>query len=121
MTHSNQLVKGVVDGQATGIFQGQIHIAPDAINTEGHQLHRALLLSNTAEIDCKPELEIFADEVQCSHGSSCGDLDREQLFYMQSRGINEEMARKILITAHLREVVATVPQENIREWLQNLI
>ncbi len=120
-TYSNQLVKGVVNGQAKGVFQGQIHIAPDAINTEGHQLHRALLLSNSAEIDCKPELEIFADDVQCSHGATCGDLDPEQMFYMQTRGIDENTARQLLITAHLQEVIEKIPQQNIKDWFLQLI
>ena len=82
---------------------------------------RALLLSDTAEVDCKPELEIFADDVQCSHGATCGDLDPEQLFYMQSRGINEDIARQILITAHLQEVIEKIPQPDIREWFRKFI
>ena len=117
-TISNQLVKGVVDDKAKGIFQGQIHIAPDAQQTEGHQLHRALLLSDDGEVDCKPELEIFADDVKCSHGATCGDLDKEQLFYMQSRGINSEDARRILIEAYLQEVLNKIDNQSIAEWIK---
>lgn len=109
-TFSNQLVKGVADGRSKGVFQGQIHIAPHAVQTEGYQLHKALLLSNTAEIDCKPELEIFADDVKCSHGAVCGDLDKEQLFYMQSRGIPSDTARQILINAYFNEVLDRNPE-----------
>ena len=120
-TISNQLVKGVVDGKARGVFQGQIHIAPDAQQTEGYQLHRALVLSDTAEVDCKPELEIFADDVKCAHGSTSGDLDNEQLFYMQSRGIKLEDARQILIEAYLDEVLTKVDDTAIAEWLKTAL
>ncbi|MBR6356341.1 MAG: Fe-S cluster assembly protein SufD [Alphaproteobacteria bacterium] len=118
-TNSNQLVKGVLDGAAKGVFQGQIHIAPDAQQTEGYQLHRALVLSDEAEVDCKPELEIFADDVKCSHGASSGDLDVEQLFYLQSRGIPLEDAQKILIEAYLNEVFAKIEDFDIAEWLKS--
>ena len=117
-TTSNQLVKGVVDGHAKGVFQGQIHIAPEAQQTEGYQLHRALLLSDSGEVDCKPELEIFADDVKCSHGATCGDLDKEQLFYMQSRGINSEDARRILIAAYLQEVLNKIDNIEVAEWIK---
>lgn len=118
-THSTQLVKGVVGGQAKGVFQGKIHIAPNAQQTEGRQLHKALLLSNEAEVDVKPELEIFADDVKCSHGATCGELDEEQLFYLRSRGISEEEARRILIEAFVNEAYALIEDENIRLWLQS--
>ena len=117
-TDSSQLVKGVVGGQAKGVFQGKIHIAPDAVKTEGYQLHKAMLLSDEAEIDVKPELEIFADDVKCSHGAACGQLDAEQLFYMRSRGISEEDARQMLIDAYLNDVMAKVDDENIRAWIK---
>ena len=116
-TYSNQFVKGVVNENGKGIFQGQIHIAKDAQQTEGNQLHRALLLSDEAEIDCKPELEIFADDVKCSHGATCGDLDKEQLFYMQSRGIALEEAKQILIEAYLNEVLEKIEDIDIKNWL----
>ncbi len=117
-THSSQLVKGVVGGQAKGVFQGKIHIAPDAVKTEGYQLHKAMLLSNEAEIDVKPELEIFADDVKCSHGSACGQLDKEQLFYMRSRGIDAKEAEQLLIDAYLNDVIAKVDNEKIRDWIK---
>lgn len=118
-TFSDQLIKGVADGQAKGIFMGKIHIAPNAQRTEGHQTHRALLLSNEAEIDCKPELEIYADDVKCSHGATCGDLDADQIFYMQSRGLSEESARNLLIQAHLNEVFEKIEDTDIKSWLTN--
>lgn len=120
-TYSSQLVKGVVGGQAKGVFQGKIHIAPDAVKTEGYQLHKAMLLTNDAEIDVKPELEIFADDVKCSHGSACGQLDAEQLFYMRSRGIKEDDAKQLLIEAYLNDVIAKVDDENICNWIKSLL
>ena len=117
-TISSQLVKGVVGGQAKGVFQGKIHIAQNAIKTEGYQLHKAMLLTDDAEVDVKPELEIFADDVKCSHGSACGELDKEQLFYMQSRGIPENEAKQMLIDAYLNDVIAKVDDEKIIEWIK---
>ncbi len=117
-TFSRQLVKGVVGGDAKGVFQGKIHIAKDAVKTEGCQLHKALLLSDAAEVDVKPELEIFADDVKCSHGAASGELDEEQLFYMRSRGIGQEEARQILIEAYLDEVIAKIGNEKIRDWIK---
>ena len=118
-TYSNQLVKGVIDGKAKGIFQGQIHIAPDAQQTQGYQLHKALLLSDDGEVNCKPELEIFADDVKCSHGATCGDLDEEQLFYMQARGIPLEEARRILVEAYLNEALDKISNSEIKEWIKS--
>lgn len=120
-TKSSQLIKGVVSGQAKGVFQGKIHITPNAIKTEGYQLHKAMLLSDEAEIDVKPELEIFADDVKCSHGSACGELDKEQLFYMRSRGIKEEDAKQLLIDAYLNDVITKIDDEKIAEWIKSLL
>ena len=118
-TTSSQLVKGVVGGHARGVFQGKIHIAPNADETSGTQLHKALLLSDTAEVDCKPELEIYADDVKCSHGAACGELDKEALFYMQSRGIGEEEAKQLLIEAYLRDTYANISDDSLRGWIAN--
>ncbi len=117
-TNSSQLVKGVIGGQAKGVFQGKIRIASNAVKTEGCQLHKAMLLSDEAEIDVKPELEIFADDVKCSHGAACGRLDADQLFYLRSRGIPEAEAKQILIDAYLNDVMAKVDDENIRSWIK---
>lgn len=117
-TISHQLVKGVIGGQAKGVFQGKIHIAPNAVKTEGYQLHKALLLSDDAEVDVKPELEIFADDVKCSHGAASGDLDAEQLFYLRSRGIGEDEAKQLLIAAFIDEAVNSIENESIREWIK---
>ena len=118
-TTSEQIIRGVIDGKAHGVFCGKIHIAPDADKTEGRQLHKALLLSDEAEVDYKPELEIFADDVKCSHGATCGELDKEMLFYMKSRGIGENEAKKMLIDAYLCETFNNINNEEQRQWIKN--
>lgn len=118
-TTSNQLIKGVVGGNAKGVFQGKIHIAPEAIRTKGYQLHKTLLLSDEAEVDVKPELEIFADDVRCSHGSTCGEIDKDQMFYLRSRGISEENAKNILIAAFIEEPMSCIDNPNIMDWIKS--
>lgn len=120
-TKSSQLVKGVVGGTAKGVFQGRIHIAPNAVCTSGTQLHKAMVLSDDAEIDVKPELEIFADDVKCSHGAASGEIDKEQLFYMRSRGIGEEEAKTLLIDAYVTDVINHITDSSVREWFKSLI
>ena len=115
-TTSNQIVKGVIDQNAHGVFQGKIHIAPNAVQTEGYQIHKALLLSDDASVDVKPELEIFADDVKCSHGSTTGDINKDELFYLRSRGISESDARQILTTAFLNEAFSSIANERIKSY-----
>ena len=90
---SRQTVKNVLSGRSRGVFQGKIEVARVAQKTDGYQMNQALLLSPDAEIDSKPQLEIYADDVKCSHGATVGELDAEQLFYLRSRGIPEAEAR----------------------------
>ena len=106
---SRQVYHGVLDGQTRGVFQGQIIVRQAAQKTDGHQLNRALLLSDGAEIDSKPNLEIYADDVKCSHGATVGDLDKNALFYLRARGIPEPQARALLIAAFLNEVIDNEP------------
>ncbi len=105
---SRQTVKSVLMDQARGVFQGRIEVARVAQKTDGYQMNQALLLSPEAEIDSKPELEIFADDVKCSHGATIGALDPEQIFYLRSRGIPEPEARAMLIRAFLDEALEPV-------------
>ena len=114
---SRQLFKGVLDGRSHGVFQGQISVSPDAQRTDGHQLNKTLLLSNEAEIDTKPELEIYADDVKCSHGAAAGQLDELESFYLRSRGLDAEEARQVLIRAFIAEVVEAVEDEPFRNHL----
>ncbi len=105
---TRELIKGVAAGRGHGAFQGRIIVREDAQKTDAHQLSRNLLIGLRAAIDTKPELEIYADDVKCSHGASVGDLDEAALFYLRARGIPTEEARHMLIDGFLREVVETV-------------
>lgn len=111
---SRQVYKGVLDDKARGVFQGKIHVHRPAQQTDGYQMNRALLLSEAAEIDSKPELEIYADDVKCSHGATVGDLDPEALFYLQSRGVPLIDARRLMITSFLAEAIDEVDVEHLR-------
>ena len=115
-TYSNQYAKAVLEKESSATFQGKIHIAPNAVKTSGTQLHKALYLDENALLNCKPELEIYADDVKCSHGASCGEIDKEQLFYLNSRGINKETATHMLIDAHLDEIFSFIPNKNIQDY-----
>jgi Fe-S cluster assembly protein SufD len=114
---SRQTVKNVLTGHSRGVFQGRIQVARAAQKTDGYQMNQALLLSADAEIDSKPELEIFADDVKCSHGATVGELDPAQIFYLRSRGIPEAEARAILVHAFLVEAFDAVAHEGARAAL----
>ena len=113
--NSRQIIRGVLDDKARGVFQGQVRVAPHAQKTDGQQMSRALLLSRDAEADAKPELEIFADDVVCSHGATVGELDETHLFYLRSRGIDEAEARAMLIDAFLIEAVAEIRHQGFTD------
>jgi len=123
---SSQFFKTVLNDSSRGVFQGKIHVHKDAQKTDGYQLSNNLLLSNLAEMDVKPELEIYADDVKCSHGSTTGQLDETPLFYLMSRGISKEDARRLLLEAFMGEVlekikhddVRTMFDERVRLWLK---
>ncbi|HEX2944083.1 MAG TPA: Fe-S cluster assembly protein SufD [Rhodopila sp.] len=118
---SRQTVKNVLSDRARGVFQGRIEVARDAQKTDGYQMNQALLLSPQAEVDSKPELEIFADDVKCSHGATVGELDAEQIFYLRSRGVPEHEARSILVRAFLAEALDAVSNETVRVWLETSV
>ncbi len=118
---SRQTVKNVLDGHARGVFQGRIEVARAAQKTDGYQMNQALLLSPHAEIDCKPQLEIYADDVKCSHGATIGELDADQLFYLRSRGVPAAEARAILVRAFLTEAMDPVTHEGARALLERAI
>ena len=104
-SRSREVFKGALDGRARGVFQGRIVVHRGAQQTDGHQLNKTLLLSRKAEMDTKPELVIYADDVKCSHGATIGELDDEALFYLRSRGLDEATARDMLVSAFLNEAV----------------
>lgn len=124
---SREVFKGVLDGKGRGVFQGKIIVRRDAQRTDGYQLNRAMMLSRTAEIDSKPELEIYADDVKCSHGATVGEIDAEALFYLRARGIDERTARAMLVEAFLFEALDEIADEAVRdefgaaveEWLHS--
>ena len=114
---SRELFKCVMDEHARGIFQGKVIVQPHAQKTDGKQSSHALLLSETAEFDAKPELEIFADDVVCGHGATCGDLDHDHIFYLESRGIPEAQAKSLLIAAFVGEAFETISHDGVRQAL----
>lgn len=114
---SRELFKAVLDNEARGVFQGKIIVSPGAQKTDGKQMAQALLLSEMAEFDSKPELEIFADDVVCGHGSTSGQIDEDLLFYLEARGIPEREARALLIQAFVGEAVERIEHEGLREAL----
>ena len=115
---TSEVVKGVVDDSAHGVFQGKIAVRQAAQKTDAHQLNRNLLLSTRAAVDTKPELEIYADDVKCSHGATVGDLDETQLFYLRARGIDEATARQMLIEAFAADAIDLVEDGDVRAYLR---
>ena len=118
---STQLFKGIIEDEATGIFNGKIFVREGAQSTNAHQTNRNLLLSQNAKVYSKPHLEIYADDVKCTHGSSTGQLDAQALFYMRSRGIGEREALKILTRAFADEVIQKIKIEKLREAVEQLV
>ncbi len=114
---SRELMKNVLDDRARGVFQGMILVRKDAQETDGKMMSQALMLSDGAEMDNKPELEIYADNVACGHGATTGNIDEDLLFYLRSRGIPEVQAQALLIEAFIAEAVEAIENEQIREAL----
>ena len=118
--YSRELYKGVLDDNSHGVFNGKVYVHPEAQKTDGKQTNNTLLLSERARIDTKPQLEIFADDVKCTHGATVGRIDETALFYMKSRGIPNHEARKLLTYAFAAEVLETIPVDALREGLERL-
>jgi Fe-S cluster assembly protein SufD len=118
---SVELFKGILDGNARGIFDGRIIVEPNAVKTNSRQTNRNLLLSETAVIDSKPTLEIHNDDVKCNHGSTIGQLDEEALFYLRSRGISEAEARNLLVYAFASEIVERIKVDAVRENVRHVL
>jgi Fe-S cluster assembly protein SufD len=115
---SHELYKGILDGQAHGVFNGKIYVHADAQKTDAKQTNQTLLLSDDAVINTKPQLEIYADDVKCTHGATVGQLAGDAIFYLRSRGIALEEARKILTFAFANDVVSRIKVESIRKHLE---
>lgn len=118
---SNELYKGILDGNSKGIFNGKIFVRPQAQKTNAFQSNRNILLSDKSTINTKPQLEIWADDVKCSHGCTTGQLDDEALFYLRSRGIEKNTARAMMLYAFAAEVVESIPNEKMKAFIDNLI
>jgi Fe-S cluster assembly protein SufD len=117
---SREIYKGILDDSSHGVFNGKVYVHPVAQKTDGKQTNNTLLLSERAQIDTKPQLEIFADDVKCTHGATIGRIDESALFYMKSRGISHEIARKLLTYAFAAEVLETIELEALRDGLEEL-
>jgi Fe-S cluster assembly protein SufD len=118
---SHELYKSILDGKSRGVFNGKIFVRFQAQKTDAKQTNKTLLLSDEATIDTKPQLEIFADDVKCTHGATVGQLDAEQVFYLRSRGIDEMAARDILTFAFAGDVVNRVHVEPLKAQLEALV
>ena len=117
---SNELYKGIVGGKSTAVFNGQIFVEKDAQKTNAYQSSKNILISDDATVNAKPELEIYANDVKCSHGTSTGKVDENALFYLKARGIGEESARKLLLQAFAYEVIDQLKNETIKEKVSEL-
>jgi Fe-S cluster assembly protein SufD len=118
---SREVYKGVLDDSAHGVFNGKVYVRPAAQKTDGKQTNNTLLLSERAQIDTKPQLEIFADDVKCTHGATVGRLDETALFYLKSRGIGADHARKLMTYAFAADVLETIEVDEIREGLEGMV
>jgi Fe-S cluster assembly protein SufD len=117
---SSQLVKSVLLDKSTGTYQGKIYVEKEAQKTDGYQLSKALVLSENSAFNSKPELEIYADEVKCSHGSTTANIDQNSIFYLMSRGLSNKQANKMLIEGFLGEAVEAITDLNIRSLISKL-
>jgi len=120
-TKSYQLIKSVLNDSAKGIYQGKIYVDSKAQKTNGYQLSKALLLNENTEFDGKPELEIYADDVKCSHGATSGNLDEDAIFYLMSRGLSHQQSKKLLINGFLLDAVEKITDEEIKDLIKKMI
>jgi Fe-S cluster assembly protein SufD len=118
---SHQLHKMILDDDAHAVFNGKIFVQPHAQKIDAYQLNRSLLLSDRAKVNTKPQLEIFADDVSCTHGATIGELEDDHLYYLRTRGLGEEEARELLIYGFAAEIIETIPLESLRERLRETI
>jgi Fe-S cluster assembly protein SufD len=120
-TKSYQLIKSVLNDSAKGIYQGKIYVDSKAQKTNGYQLSKALLLNENTEFDGKPELEIYADDVKCSHGATSGNLDEDAIFYLMSRGLSHQQSKELLINGFLLDAVEKITDEEIKNLIKKMI
>ena len=118
-TKSYQLIKSVLDHSSKAVYQGKIFVNSKAQKTDGYQLSKAILLNETSEFNAKPELEIYADDVKCSHGSTSGNIDEESIYYLMSRGLNKKQATNLLIKGFLFDVVECIKSTSIKKFIDS--
>jgi Fe-S cluster assembly protein SufD len=118
--YSRELYKNVLDNRSHGVFNGKVYVHPIAQKTDGKQTNKTLLLSEGAHMDTKPQLEIFADDVKCTHGATIGQIDATALFYLKSRGVSEGLARQLLTYAFAADVLETIELDAVRESLERM-
>jgi Fe-S cluster assembly protein SufD len=118
---SNEFYKGIMAGKSTGVFNGKIIVRQDAQKTNAYQSNKNVLLSDEAHVNTKPQLEIFANDVKCSHGATTGQLDEEALFYLRSRGIGKAEAKAMLTHAFAADVLENIKHEEIKEYATKLV
>lgn len=119
--NSNELYKGVIDGSATAVFNGKVFVRKDAQKINAFQSNGNVLLSDDATVNSKPELEIYADDVKCSHGSTTGQLDEEAVFYLRARGISENSARQLMVGAFIGEVLEKIENEQVQNFVNGVL
>ncbi len=119
--NSNQLYKGIIGGKAHGVFNGKIFVEKDAQKTNAYQSNKNILLSDDAVINAKPQLEIFADDVKCSHGATTGQMDEDAIFYLRSRGIGEENAKALLNVAFANDILNNITIDSFRNYISSLV
>lgn len=117
---SRELYKGLLDGESHGVFNGKVYVHPEAQKTDGKQTNNTLLLSADAQIDTKPQLEIYADDVKCTHGATVGRMDETALFYLKSRGVGQVLAKQLLMYAFAADVIETIENEAVKEVLEGM-
>ena len=117
-TKSYQLIKSVLDDSSKSVYQGKIYVSPEAQKTDGYQLSKCILLDKNTEFNAKPELEIYADDVKCSHGSASGSLNENSIFYLRSRGLNFKQAKKLLISGFFLDVIEKITDEEIKNFIK---
>ena len=120
-TKSYQLIKGVINNQSKAVYQGKIYVDSIAQKTDGYQLSKAILLNDKTEFNAKPELEIYADDVKCSHGSASGSLNENSIFYLRSRGLNYQEAKNLLIKGFLLDVIEKITDEEIKSFIKDIM
>ena len=114
---SYQRVKNVLDAESKGVYQGKVFVKDIAQKTDAYQLSKAILLSDSSEFDSKPELEIYADDVKCSHGSTSGNIDEDSIYYLMTRGLSRKESIKLLVNGFLNEVIDSIKSNSLKNFI----